>query len=67
MDQEPYICPNCNQPIYDEDALLCHFCGESLNRAGSGLLSNMRYSKSKQVWIIVILLVLVAFLMLYIF
>jgi len=27
-----YICPHCKNPIYDDEALLCMFCGESLNR-----------------------------------
>ena len=27
---EEYTCPNCKNPIYDEDALLCHFCGEEM-------------------------------------
>ena len=32
-----YICPHCKNPIEDDDALLCHFCGESLNRSCGGL------------------------------
>jgi hypothetical protein len=39
-----YICPNCKKPIYDPDALLCHFCGGSLGRAGKGFLGRVRYS-----------------------
>ena len=27
-----YICPHCKNPIYDDDALLCMYCGESLGR-----------------------------------
>ncbi|MFH0753297.1 MAG: hypothetical protein V2A70_01880 [Candidatus Omnitrophota bacterium] len=37
------ICPHCHNPVYDEDALLCHFCGESLERvAQGGVLGKMR-------------------------
>jgi len=56
-----YICPNCKNPIYDEDALLCHFCGESLQRAGQGFLSRIRYSNKRVVWYFVIFLVLCGF------
>lgn len=57
-----YICPNCKNPIYDEDALLCHFCGESLQRAGQGFLSRIRYSNKRIVWYFVIFLVLCGFI-----
>ena len=26
------VCPHCRKPIYDDDALLCLYCGESLQR-----------------------------------
>ncbi len=54
-----YICPHCQNPIYDDDALLCHFCGESLQRAGKGFLSNIKYSNNKVIWFFVIFFVLV--------
>jgi len=56
-----YICPNCKNSIYDEDALLCHFCGESLQRAGQGFLSRIRYSHKRVVWYFVVFLVLCGF------
>ncbi len=31
-----YICPHCKNPINDDEALLCLFCGESLNRGNAG-------------------------------
>ena len=34
---EGHICPHCGNPVFDEDALLCHFCGESLQRAAAPL------------------------------
>ena len=51
-----HICPHCHNPIYDDDALLCHFCGESLMRPGSGLLGRMKYSWG---WVAVISTVLI--------
>ena len=27
-----HICPHCKRPVYDDDALLCLYCGESLGR-----------------------------------
>ncbi len=32
--KKPVICPHCKNPINDEEALLCLYCGESLNRRG---------------------------------
>lgn len=54
-----YLCPHCRNPIYDEDALFCHFCGESLQRAGQGFLGNLRYSPQKIWWPVLVLLVLI--------
>lgn len=59
-----YICPHCGMAIYDEDALLCHNCGESLERSGSGLLGRMRYSSFKSILFFVIFLILFAFVVL---
>lgn len=62
-----YICPNCANPIYDNDALLCHFCGESLQRASTGLLGKLRYSNRKMIWIVIASLALLAFIFLMVF
>ncbi len=59
------ICPNCRKPIYDDDALLCHFCGGSLQRAGRGFLGRVRYANQKVMWFFVIFAVLVAFILLF--
>ena len=37
-----HICPHCKNPTYDDEALLCHFCGESLGRYSSGGIGAMR-------------------------
>lgn len=52
------ICPHCKNPVYDEEALLCHFCGESLNRHSSGLLGAMRGAGMK--WVLITLAVIMA-------
>ncbi|MBD3379478.1 MAG: zinc-ribbon domain-containing protein [Candidatus Omnitrophica bacterium] len=44
-----YICPHCGKPIYDDEALLCLYCGENLER-GVGVLGKMKYSFN---WIVV--------------
>ena len=61
-----YICPNCKNPIYDSDALLCHFCGGSLGRAGKGFISRVRYSNQKVVWFFLVFVVLLAFVLLFV-
>ncbi|MDP8266970.1 MAG: hypothetical protein P9M07_08560 [Candidatus Aceula meridiana] len=62
-----YQCPHCGMVISDEDALLCHFCGESLQRAGKGFLGRVKYSSSKVVWFFVIFAVIFSFILLTIF
>ncbi len=47
------ICPHCKNPIYDEDALLCHYCGNSLARVSSGAVGKMRAAGMK--WVLVAL------------
>ncbi|NTV30319.1 MAG: hypothetical protein HGA80_09585, partial [Candidatus Omnitrophica bacterium] len=56
-------CPHCKNPIYDEDALLCHFCGNSLNRASQGALGSMRSAGGKWLWITLAILAALAFLL----
>ena len=63
---EGYICPSCKRPIYDEDALLCHFCGESLQRANKGFLGRIRYANQKVIWFFLVFAVLLAFSLLFV-
>lgn len=58
------ICPHCKNSVYDEDALLCHFCGNSLNRHSSGgVLGVMRSAGMKWVWVTVGIIILAAFVL----
>ncbi len=58
-----YICPHCKNPIHEDDALLCLFCGESLNR-NIGFMGKLRYPKHRIILIVVILVVLASFIIL---
>lgn len=53
-----YICPECQKPIYDDEALFCHFCGGSLRRGGRGFLGKLKYSSPIIIGIIVVLVIL---------
>ena len=65
------ICPHCHNTIDDEDALLCHFCGESLNRAGDGFLSQIRYGSggnySTILWVGIVVVVILGFVLMVVF
>ncbi len=58
-----YICPHCKKPVYDDDALLCLYCGESLQRS-CGFISSLKYSPKKIAIVSLLLLVLLAFVLL---
>lgn len=60
-----YKCPHCKNPVFDEEALLCHFCGESLRRAGRGFLGRIRYANRRAVWYFLTFLVLCGFVLLF--
>jgi len=55
-----YVCPHCKKPIYDDDALLCLYCGDSLRRS-SGVISRLKYPRPRIIATAVILLVLAGF------
>ena len=59
-----YICPNCQNPIYEDEAILCHFCGESLKRSGQGLLSKLKYKRPQGALIIIVSFIVLSFLFL---
>lgn len=58
-----YICPSCKNIAEDDEALLCHFCGESLNRASHDVLGKMRSSGFKWILVTVILVLVGVFVM----
>ena len=58
-----YICPHCKKPIYDDDALLCLYCGESLGRKPGFL----KYAPVKILFIAIVLLVVLSFAFLVLF
>jgi predicted nucleic acid-binding Zn ribbon protein len=55
-----YICPHCKQPINDDEALFCLYCGESLNRE-VGFMGRLKYLKPKIILVTIIVLILVSF------
>ena len=58
-----YICPHCRRPIYDDEALSCLYCGESLNRA-IGFMGKIKYTKPKIIIVIAVIIVLASFIIL---
>jgi predicted amidophosphoribosyltransferase len=58
-----YVCPHCKKPMYDDEATLCLYCGESLDRA-VGFMGKIKYSRSRIISIAVALLAIVSFLLL---
>lgn len=59
---DEYICPRCQKPINDDEALLCHFCGESLQRSGTGLLGKLRGVSAKWILVLISAIVILSFL-----
>jgi len=57
--QKACECPQCHNPIYDDEALLCLYCGESLDRQGNDPKSVRR----KIFFVVIVLIVLVSFVM----
>lgn len=60
-----YICPHCQNPIYDDEVLSCHFCGGLLKRSSGGFLGQLRYGQNKILWFLGIVVVLLSFIMLF--
>ena len=58
-----YVCPHCKKPIYDEEALLCLYCGETLNRS-IGFMGKLKYPTPRIIAIIVVVSVLLCFILL---
>ena len=58
-----YICPNCKNPIYDDEALLCLYCGESLRRPTKTTLGKIKSNKLKLIVVVLVALVVISFLL----
>jgi hypothetical protein len=58
-----FICPNCDNPIYDDEALLCLYCGESLER-GTGIFGKLKYSRQKGIAALVVVILILSFVLL---
>ncbi|MCP4649362.1 MAG: hypothetical protein GY853_04665 [PVC group bacterium] len=54
-----YICPHCKNPINDDEALLCLYCGGRLDR-GVGLMGKI----PRQIFIFIIVVLILSFFML---
>ncbi len=59
------ICPHCKQSTYDDEALLCHFCGESLGRTSRGALGKMTGASAKWLFAAVAVILIISFLLLF--
>jgi hypothetical protein len=57
-----YICPHCKKPIYDDDALLCLYCGKSLKHP-IGFMGKIKYPRPKIIAIVLAVLVLLSFIL----
>lgn len=60
-----YLCPHCKKVIYDDEALLCHFCGESLGRGSRGALGKTKGVPGKWVTLAIVLIMLISFAILF--
>ena len=58
-----YICPNCNKPIYDDEALLCLYCGESLGRPTKTTLGFIKSNKLKVLIFLFVIVIILSFLL----
>ena len=56
-----YICPHCKNPIYDDEALLCLYCGGSLKRS-AGFIGNIKYPRPRIIATIVAVVIILSFI-----
>jgi len=55
-----YICPHCGNPIYDDEALLCLYCGENLKRS-IGVMGSIKYPTPRIVIAVIVGVLLLCF------
>lgn len=58
-----YICPHCKKPVYDDDALLCLYCGEGLGRS-TGFMAQLKYPTPRVIFTIIVFSVIAGFILL---
>jgi len=58
-----YTCPHCGNKIYDEDAILCLYCGSSLKRK-IGFMGGIKHFYPRAVLIFAVALVIFSFVIL---
>jgi len=58
-----YICPHCKKSIYDDEALLCLYCGGSLGRS-VGVMGKLRFAKPHIIIVGIVVLMLFSFMLL---
>jgi hypothetical protein len=58
-----YLCPHCKNPITDDEALLCLYCGESLNRS-VGFMGSMKNPVVKVIVVSISVVLALAFVLL---
>ncbi|MBL7071641.1 MAG: hypothetical protein ISS26_05680 [Candidatus Omnitrophica bacterium] len=56
-----HICPHCKNPIYDEEALLCLYCGNSLRRK-IGFMGGIKHVSPTMALIVVVGLIIFCFI-----
>jgi len=55
-----YICPHCKSPIYDDEALLCLYCGKNLNRR-IGFMGRLKYPTPRILIALAVIILLFSF------
>ena len=58
-----FKCPHCNNPINDDEALNCLYCGEGLER-DTGFLSRLRYPSPRSIFLGVVIVIIISFVLL---
>jgi hypothetical protein len=56
-----YICPRCRKPVYDDEALFCLYCGESLGRP-AGFIDGLRRCRWAVTAVVLLIAALLSFL-----
>ncbi|MCK4994009.1 MAG: hypothetical protein KAS13_03020 [Candidatus Omnitrophica bacterium] len=58
-----FKCPHCDNPINDEEALNCLYCGLGLER-DTGFLSRLRYPGPRIIVLMIIMFIIISFILL---